>query len=97
MAYGSGPVPPADAIVGPGNKFVTAAEVFNCWKGFFLIFFLISSCLTCIARFRIDMLAGPSECLVLADDSADPSLVAADLLAQVAFFLLYSKKITDLL
>lgn len=30
----------------------------------------------------IDMLAGPSELLVIADDSADPELVAADLLAQ---------------
>ncbi|MBL9100860.1 MAG: histidinol dehydrogenase [Myxococcales bacterium] len=30
----------------------------------------------------IDMLAGPSELVVLADDTADPSLVAADLLAQ---------------
>lgn len=33
-------------------------------------------------RVRIDMLAGPSELLVLADDSADPDRVAADLLAQ---------------
>lgn len=30
----------------------------------------------------IDMLAGPSELLVLADDSADPATIAADLLAQ---------------
>jgi len=30
----------------------------------------------------IDMLAGPSELLVIADGSADPSLVAADMLAQ---------------
>eukprot|EP00656_Telonema_subtile_P048566 TRINITY_DN5817_c0_g1_i2.p1 TRINITY_DN5817_c0_g1~~TRINITY_DN5817_c0_g1_i2.p1 ORF type:complete len:365 (-),score=120.40 TRINITY_DN5817_c0_g1_i2:236-1330(-) len=33
-------------------------------------------------RVAIDMLAGPSECLVLADASADPAVVAADLLAQ---------------
>ena len=33
-------------------------------------------------KVAIDMLAGPSEVLVLADDSADPELVAADLLAQ---------------
>ncbi len=33
-------------------------------------------------RVRIDMLAGPSELLVVADESADPQLVAADLLAQ---------------
>ncbi len=31
---------------------------------------------------RIDMLAGPSELVIVADDSADPSLIAADLLAQ---------------
>ena len=30
----------------------------------------------------IDMLAGPSEVLVIADESADPEVVAADLLAQ---------------
>ena len=30
----------------------------------------------------IDMLAGPSEIVILADDSADPALIAADLLAQ---------------
>lgn len=30
----------------------------------------------------IDMLAGPSELVILADDSADPDLIAADLLAQ---------------
>jgi len=33
-------------------------------------------------RVGIDMLAGPSELVVLADDTADPELVAADLLAQ---------------
>lgn len=33
-------------------------------------------------RVAIDMLAGPSECLVLADHTADPAIVAADLLAQ---------------
>lgn len=38
--------------------------------------FLVSS------QVRIDMLAGPSELLVIADDSASPVLVAADLLAQ---------------
>ena len=30
----------------------------------------------------IDLLAGPSELIILADDSADPELIAADLLAQ---------------
>ncbi|MEO0629238.1 MAG: histidinol dehydrogenase, partial [Planctomycetota bacterium] len=53
-----------DVIVGPGNKWVTAAKQ------------LVSGIV------GIDMLAGPSELLVIADDSADPATVAADLLAQ---------------
>lgn len=64
MAYGIGQVPPCDVIVGPGNRWVTAAKS------------LVSG------RCAIDMLAGPSECLVLADDTADAAVVAADLLAQ---------------
>ena len=63
FAYGAG-VPRSDIIVGPGNRWVTAA------KG------LVSNTVA------IDMLAGPSEVLIIADDSAPPSLVAADLLAQ---------------
>jgi histidinol dehydrogenase/phosphoribosyl-ATP pyrophosphohydrolase len=64
LAYGAGPVPPCDCVVGPGNKFVTAAKS--------IVF----------GRVSIDMLAGPSEVLVFADDSADPGTVAADMLAQ---------------
>jgi len=64
LAYGAGPVPSCDVVVGPGNRFVTAAKQ------------LIAG------RVGIDMLAGPSELAVLADGSADPALVAADLLAQ---------------
>ncbi len=64
MAYGVGPIPAADVIVGPGNRWVTAAKK------------LVSG------RVGIDMLAGPSECLVLADKTADPAVIAADLLAQ---------------
>ena len=64
MAYGVGKVDPCDVIVGPGNRWVTAAKS------------LVSG------RCGIDMLAGPSECLVLADGKADPALIAADLLAQ---------------
>lgn len=64
MAYGCEEVPACDVIVGPGNKWVTAAkQLVNGVVG-------------------IDMLAGPSELLVVADDSADPDLIAADLLAQ---------------
>jgi phosphoribosyl-ATP pyrophosphohydrolase/phosphoribosyl-AMP cyclohydrolase/histidinol dehydrogenase len=64
LARGFDPLPPCDAIVGPGNKYVTAAKHLLC------------------DRVRIDTLAGPSEVLIIADESADPALVAADLLAQ---------------
>ncbi len=64
LACGFGDIPPFDAIVGPGNRWVVAAKQ------------LVAG------RVAIDMLAGPSELVVLADDSADPEVVAADLLAQ---------------
>mmetsp|Transcript_10070 Transcript_10070/g.25485 ORF Transcript_10070/g.25485 Transcript_10070/m.25485 type:complete len:428 (-) Transcript_10070:744-2027(-) len=65
FAYGiKDKVPACDVIVGPGNRWVTAAKK------------LVSG------RCAIDMLAGPSECLVLADESADPAVIASDLLAQ---------------
>jgi len=66
MAYGVGGVPKADVIVGPGNRWVTAAKAY------------VAGCGTC----AIDMIAGPSECLVLADETADAAVIAADLLAQ---------------
>lgn len=64
LAYGVDGVPPCDAVVGPGNRWVTAAKQ------------LVSGFV------RIDMLAGPSELVVLADASANAETVAADLLAQ---------------
>ncbi len=64
LSYGVGPIPAADVVVGPGNRWVTAAKQ------------LVS------ADVKIDMLAGPSELVVLADDSAEAAIVAADLLAQ---------------
>lgn len=64
LAWGAGPVPPCDAVVGPGNAYVTAAKQ------------LVAG------RVAIDTLAGPSELVVLADETADPGTVAADLLAQ---------------
>jgi histidinol dehydrogenase len=64
LAYGTETVDSVQKVVGPGNKWVTAAK----------------------AEVRgdvdIDFLAGPSELLVLADETADPGFVAADLLAQ---------------
>jgi phosphoribosyl-ATP pyrophosphohydrolase/phosphoribosyl-AMP cyclohydrolase/histidinol dehydrogenase len=64
MAYGAGPVPAVDCIVGTGNRWVTAAKQ------------------QVAGRVTIDMLAGPSELVVLADATADPARIAADLLAQ---------------
>ena len=64
LAYGTATVPPVDAIVGPGNTYVTAAKL------------LLAS------RVRIDLPAGPSEVVVIADASASADAVAADLLAQ---------------
>ena len=63
-AYGTQTVSAVDIIVGPGNRWVTAAKK------------LVSG------QVGIDMLAGPSELVVMADESADPTWVAADLLAQ---------------
>jgi histidinol dehydrogenase len=64
LAFGIEGLPPCDVVVGPGNRWVTAAKQ------------IVSSSV------GIDMLAGPSELVVLADQTADPSIVAADLLAQ---------------
>jgi histidinol dehydrogenase len=65
LAYGTESIAPVDVIVGPGNRYVTAAKL------------LVST------RVRIDLLAGPSEVIVIADASADPRECAASLLAQV--------------
>ncbi len=51
-------------MVGPGNRWVTAAKK------------------VVAGDVGIDMLAGPSELVILADTTADPGVVAADLLAQ---------------
>ncbi|PRY52684.1 histidinol dehydrogenase [Arcticibacter pallidicorallinus] len=66
MAYGTDSVPRTDKIFGPGNQYVTKAKT------------LIQS----TTQTAIDMPAGPSEVLVLADEGANPEFVAADLLAQ---------------
>lgn len=68
MAYGTESVPKCHKILGPGNQFVTAAKM------------LVSNDTS--AAVGIDMPAGPSEVLVIADAQAEPSFVAADLLSQ---------------
>ncbi|MBI2813794.1 MAG: histidinol dehydrogenase [Opitutae bacterium] len=67
MAYGTATIPKCDKIFGPGNAFVTEAK-------------------QQVARdaggAAIDLPAGPSEVLVIADHRANPAFVAADLLSQ---------------
>ncbi len=87
MAYGTETVPRVDKVFGPGNAWVTAAK-------------------TLVAAdpegASIDMPAGPSEVLVIADDTANPAFVAADLLSQAehgedsqVMLLTTSKKVAD--
>lgn len=67
LAFGAGPIAKVDKICGPGNAWVAEAKR------------LVSSM---PGGSAIDMPAGPSELMVIADDSADASVVAADLLSQ---------------
>jgi len=66
MAYGTATIPKVDKIFGPGNQYVTMAK----------------SLVQSTANVSIDMPAGPSEVLVIADRSSKAAYVAADLLAQ---------------
>lgn len=66
MAFGSGSVPKVDKIFGPGNSYVTEAKQQVAQAG----------------AAAIDMPAGPSEVLVIADAGANAAFVAADLLSQ---------------
>ncbi|GMP71652.1 hypothetical protein CsSME_00029978 [Camellia sinensis var. sinensis] len=67
MAWGTASCPKVEKIFGPGNQYVTAAKMI-----------LQNS----EAMVSIDMPAGPSEVLVIADKHANPVYVAADLLSQ---------------
>jgi len=67
LAWGAGEIPATPKICGPGNAWVAEAKTY-------------------VASLpggpAIDLPAGPSELLVIADAAADPRLVAADLLSQ---------------
>lgn len=67
LAYGTESVPRCDKLFGPGNAWVTLAKL---------------EVAADPDGAAIDMPAGPSEVLIVADDSAAPDFVAADLLAQ---------------
>jgi histidinol dehydrogenase len=64
LAYGTEQIDRVQKVVGPGNKWVTAAKA------------------EVQGDVAIDFLAGPSEILVLAGETANPRFVAADLVAQ---------------
>lgn len=67
MAFGAGSVPKCDKLFGPGNAYVTEAK---------------RQVAMAEGGAAIDMPAGPSEVLVIADAGANPAFVAADLLSQ---------------
>jgi histidinol dehydrogenase len=67
MAYGAEGIKKVNKIFGPGNQFVTAAKM--------LLATDFSGC-------AIDMPAGPSEVLAIADSNANPAFIASDLLSQ---------------
>lgn len=67
LAFGAGAILSCPKICGPGNAWVAHAKTY---------------CASLPGGPAIDMPAGPSELMVIADDSADPRRVAADLLSQ---------------
>jgi histidinol dehydrogenase len=67
LAYGTEKIPKCDKIFGPGNAWVAAAKSLVAQEA---------------GGPAIDMPAGPSEAMVLADEAADPAFVASDLLSQ---------------
>lgn len=67
MAFGTQSVPSVDKIFGPGNAYVTEAK---------------RQVSQTIDGAAIDMPAGPSEVLIIADERANPAFTAADLLSQ---------------
>jgi histidinol dehydrogenase len=66
MAYGTASIPACDKIVGPGNVYVALAKAQVQAEG------------VC----GIDSIAGPTEIAIVADATADPRIVAADLVSQ---------------
>lgn len=67
LAYGTASIPKCDKLFGPGNAFVTEAKLQVSRDA---------------AGAAIDLPAGPSEVMVVADARANPAFVAADLLSQ---------------
>lgn len=84
LAYGTETIEPVEKIVGPGNKYVTAAKN------------LVSKVVS------IDKPAGPTEILIVADESADPRLIVYDMISQaehgeggISGLVTFSKTLAD--
>ncbi|CAL4318685.1 histidinol dehydrogenase [Buchnera aphidicola] len=67
FAFGTNTIPKVDKVFGPGNAYVTEAK---------------SQLNQLLPNFSIDMAAGPSELLIIADDQSNASFIASDLLSQ---------------
>jgi histidinol dehydrogenase len=67
LSYGTEEIPKVDKIFGPGNQFVTAAKSY--------VSIDPDGC-------AIDMPAGPSEVLIIADEFANPAFISSDILSQ---------------
>ncbi|CAL4319027.1 histidinol dehydrogenase [Buchnera aphidicola] len=67
LTFGTETIPKVDKIFGPGNVYVTEAKL-QVSKSFYNV--------------DIDMIAGPSELLILADYTANPEFIVADLFSQ---------------
>lgn len=66
LAYGTSTIPQTDIVVGPGNLYVQAAKAY----------------LFSLGKIAVDSPAGPSEILIIADDSANYEYIARDILSQ---------------
>ncbi|MFZ2189411.1 MAG: histidinol dehydrogenase [Candidatus Magasanikiibacteriota bacterium] len=67
LTYGTKSISKVDKIVGPGNAYVTVAKMIGLMSG----------------KIAIDSPAGPSENLIIADDTANPNFVTADLMCDI--------------
>ncbi|NQY63557.1 MAG: histidinol dehydrogenase [Alteromonadaceae bacterium] len=67
LAYGTESIAAVNKVFGPGNRFVTEAKKQLSQQ---------------VAGFAIDMPAGPSELLIIGDETGNPAFIAADLLSQ---------------
>ncbi|QJC36021.1 histidinol dehydrogenase [Enterobacteriaceae endosymbiont of Donacia cincticornis] len=70
MAYGTKSINKVDKIFGPGNIYVTEAKT------------QVSNNTTLLNNLSIDMPAGPSELMIIADETANYNFIIADLLSQ---------------